>query len=186
MFQASCSLELPWNNQSGWLQLLTAWAWVIFKRQSFACLHFGAAHINIHLQILELRRNLYRTLVARNLYGTLVARNLYGTLVHGVLRQCDVSYILNLFQTCRNSNSITILKSTIWHFDNLLTVPKTLSNMYAHMASAQLCASYVQSRRMPIMYNLSCAVWYEGTALLLSLTWLKLRGFFVVFLLFFF
>ena len=47
-------------------------------------------------------------------------------------------------------------------FDNLLFAPRTVSNTYAQVAPAQLCANHVQ--------HVSCATWHKGTAQLLSLT----------------
>ena len=59
-------------------------------------------------------------------------------------------------------------------FYNLLTAPRTVSNMYTQVAQAQLCANHVQHvkhlSRASVMLR---ATWYEGTAQLLSLTELQ-------------
>ena len=50
-------------------------------------------------------------------------------------------------------------------FYNLLTAPKTVSNMYAQKARVQSCATY----QALITCNMSWATWYKGRVQLLSL-----------------
>ena len=64
------------------------------------------------------------------------------------------------------------LKGANYNSYNFLTAPQTVSNTYAGVARAQLCANDVQHRTL-ITCNMSCATWQEGTAQLLSLTELK-------------
>ena len=70
---------------------------------------------------------------------------------------------------------IIAFKCAIRNFlHNLLTAPRTVSNMYAQVAWAQSCADHVQHiERLSRASVMSCATWYEGTAQLLSLTELK-------------
>ena len=59
-------------------------------------------------------------------------------------------------------------------FYNLLTAPRTVSNMYAQVAWAQPCANHVQHiERISHASVMLRATWYEGTTRLLSLTELK-------------
>ena len=59
-------------------------------------------------------------------------------------------------------------------FYNLLTAPRTVSNTYAQVARAQLCANHLQHiERLARASVMLRAIWYEGTAQLLSLTELK-------------
>ena len=63
-------------------------------------------------------------------------------------------------------------------FYNLLTAPRTVSNTYAQVAQAQLCANHVQHiERLSRASVMLRATWYEGTAQLLSLTELRLHLF---------
>ena len=51
------------------------------------------------------------------------------------------------FWTCKDNHFIimmTAVKGIIRDFDNLLTAPRTVSNMYAQVAKAHLCANHVQ------------------------------------------
>ena len=59
-------------------------------------------------------------------------------------------------------------------FYNLLTALRTVSNTYAQVARAQLCANHVQHiERLSRASVMLRASWFEGTAELLSLTELK-------------
>ena len=59
-------------------------------------------------------------------------------------------------------------------FYNLLTAPRTVSNMYAQVARAQRCENHVQHiERLARASVMLRATWYEGTAPLLSLTGFK-------------
>ena len=59
-------------------------------------------------------------------------------------------------------------------FYNLLSAPRTVSNMYAQVARAQSCANHVRHiERLSRASVMLRATWYEGTAQLLSLTELK-------------
>ena len=73
-----------------------------------------------------------------------------------------------------NNNNNRIERRYLRFFYNLLTVPWAVSNTYAQVARAQLCANHVQHieriSRASVMLR---ATWYEGTAQLLSLTELK-------------
>ena len=68
---------------------------------------------------------------------------------------------------------IIALKGAIQDFFNLLTAPRTVSNMYK-WPRAQSCANHVQHiERISHASVMLRATWYEGTAQLLSLTELK-------------
>ena len=56
------------------------------------------------------------------------------------------------------------LRSEIRDIYNLLTVPRTVSNAYAQVASAQSRANHVQHIEGLSRAILSIAAWYEGTA----------------------
>ena len=59
-------------------------------------------------------------------------------------------------------------------FYNLLTESRTVSNTYAQVAQAQPCANHVQHiERLSRSIVMLRAIWYEGTAQLLSWTELK-------------
>ena len=75
-------------------------------------------------------------------------------------------------------NTIITWKGASRDFYNLLTAPWTVFNMYAQVAKVQSCATHW----VLIMCNMLCAMWYEGTAQLLSLTELK-SHFFLTFIL---
>ena len=68
---------------------------------------------------------------------------------------------------------IITLTGTIWDFYNLLTVLGTVSNTHAQVAMGQSCWKSRAAHRVLITCNMSCAIWYEGAAQLLSLTEFK-------------
>ena len=69
---------------------------------------------------------------------------------------------------------IIAFKGAIRDFFNLLTAPRTVSNMYTQVARVQSCANHVQHiERLSRASVMLRATWYEGTAQLLSLTELK-------------
>ena len=75
----------------------------------------------------------------------------------------------------KKKNRIVLIEFFFFFFFyNLLTAPRTVSNTYAQVAWAQSCGNHVQhtkgSSRASVMLR---AIWYEGTAQLLSLTELK-------------
>ena len=65
---------------------------------------------------------------------------------------------------------IIALKGAIGDFYNLLTGPRTVSNLYAQVARAHLCANPAAcaTHGAFIPCNMLCATWYEGTAQLFS------------------
>ena len=82
-----------------------------------------------------------------------------------------VMLFLGLFHNSNDDNNNNrIQRRYSRFFYDLLTAPRTVSNMYAQVAWAQPCTNHVQHieplSRASVMLS---ATWYEGTAQLLSL-----------------
>ena len=75
-----------------------------------------------------------------------------------------------------NNNNDNRIQRRDLRFFTILTAPRTVSNTYAPVAWAQSCANHVQHIECISRASVTLrAMWYEGTAQLLSLTELKLH-----------
>ena len=91
---------------------------------------------------------------------------------NSVLESDAVQIIIIINNNNNNNNRIQRRYSRFFY--NLLTAPRTVSNMYAQVARAQPCANHVQHiERLSRASVMLRATWYDGTAELLSSTEFK-------------